>query len=242
MNIVILMAGQSEDFKEKGYHYPKYLLELENEPLILKIVKSLNRLEGKRTFILRKEDQEAFYLGDTLKILCPDAEIIQVERTTKGAACTVLLAIESIQNDQELLVVNGDQLIVADLAEAVEHFRSRKLDGGIITFPSVHPHWSYVLLDKNGYVVQTSEKRPISNMATAGCYYYRHGSDCVAACMSVVERDASINGFYYISSTYNELILRQKCIGVYGIDRCSYISFATVQMYESYMVQQGVRS
>jgi len=238
MNIVVLLAGDSEDFKENGHLYPKYLLEIKHEPLIQKVIKSLETLGANLNFIIRKEDNDKFYFGDTLKILSPKSNIITVENTTKGAVCTALFAIEHINNDKELLVVNGDQLIKADIKAIIEDFRSRKLDGGIITFQSVHPKWSYVLLDENNLVVQTSEKRPISNMATAGCFYYKKGSDFVKACMSVIEKDVNTNGLYYISSTYNELILEMKKIGIYEIPRKDYVSFSTYQMYLDYIAQK----
>ena len=38
MNVIALMAGDSNDFKEKGYTYPKYFLELDNKPLVQNIV------------------------------------------------------------------------------------------------------------------------------------------------------------------------------------------------------------
>lgn len=238
MNIVVLLAGSSDDFIEKGHSYPKYLLEIQNEPIIQRVIKSLETLGAKINFIIRKEDNDKFYFGDTLKILSPKANVIEVENTTKGAACTALFAIEEINNDKELLVINGDQLIKADINLAVEDFRKRKLDGGIITFNSVHPRWSYVLLNDDGTVAQTSEKRPISNNATAGCYYYKKGSDFVKACMSVIEKDVQVNGLYYISSTYNEMILEQKKIGTFEIARKDYISFANFQMYENYITQR----
>lgn len=49
------------------------------------------------------------------------------------------------------------------------------------------------------------------------------------------KKRCSANGSYYISSTFNELILRQKKVGVYKIDKKEYISFATTQMYENYI-------
>lgn len=238
MNIVVLLAGSSEDFKEKGHFYPKYLLEIHNKPIIQRVIESLETLGGSINFVIRKEDNDKFYFGDTLKILCPKANVIEVENTTKGAVCTALFAIEQVNNDKELLVLNGDQLIKADLAEAVADFRKRKLEGGIVAFQSVHPRWSYVLLNEDGSVAQTSEKRPISNMATAGCYYYQKGSDFIKACMAVIEKDVQVNGLYYISSTYNEMILEQKKIGIYEIPRKDYISFANYQMYESYLSQK----
>lgn len=235
MNIVILMAGTGKDFEEQGHSYPKYLLEIQNKPIIQRVVESLKNLGSNVICIIRKEDQERFFLGDMMKILCPEVKVITVENLTKGAVCTALFAIEDINNDEELLVLNGDQLIKANLFTAIADFRNRKLDGGIVTFKSVHPRWSFAALDAEGLVVETSEKRPISDNATAGCYYYAKGSDFVRACFSVIEKDAETQGFYYISATYNELILEQKKIGIFEIPRKDYISFANYQMYENYL-------
>ncbi len=235
MNIVILMAGAGKDFEEQGHSYPKYLLEIQNKPIIQRVVESLKNLGSNVICIIRKEDQERFFLGDMMKILCPEVKVIAVENLTKGAVCTALFAIEDINTDEELLVLNGDQLIKANLFTAIADFRNRKLDGGIVTFKSVHPRWSFAALDAEGLVVETSEKRPISDNATAGCYYYAKGSDFVRACFSVIEKDAETQGFYYISSTYNELILEQKKIGIFEIPRKDYISFANYQMYENYL-------
>lgn len=235
MNIVVLMAGAGKDFEEQGHSYPKYLLEIHNKPIIQRVVESLRNLGDNIICIIRKEDQEKFFLGDMMKILCPQVKVITVENITKGAVCTALFAIEEINNDEELLVINGDQLIKSNLYQAIADFRKRNLDGGILTFKSVHPRWSFVALDENNLVIETSEKRPISNNATAGCYYYAHGKDFVNACFNVIEKDESLNGMYYISSTYNEMILEQKKIGVFEIPRKDYISFANYQMYESYL-------
>lgn len=238
MNIVILMAGASKDFEEQGHSYPKYLLEIHNKPIIQRVVNSLEKLGDKIICIIRKEDQEKFFLSDMMKILCPNVKIITVQNMTKGAVCTALFAIEAVDNDEELLIINGDQLIKSDISKAIEDFGNRKLDGGIITFKSVHPRWSFVALDKNNLVIETSEKRPISNHATAGCYYFNKGKDFIKACFAVIEKDANTNGFYYISSTYNELILEQKKIGTFEIPRKDYISFSNYQMYETYLANR----
>ena len=239
MNIIVLLAGSSADFTEKGHAYPKYLLEIDNKPIVQRVIESLKCLDNvSLNFLIRKEDSEKFYLGNTIKILAPNANIIEIENTTKGAACTALYAIDQIDNDDELLVINGDILIKSELKEPIELFRANNYDGGILTFNSVHPRWSYVLLDENSLVIQTSEKRPISNNATVGCYYYKKGSDFVKACMQVIEKDVQTQGLYYISSTYNELILEQKKVGTFEIPRKNYISFANYQMYEHFLAQR----
>ena len=235
MNIVILMAGSSQDFIDKGHFYPKYLLEIQNEPIIQRVINSLSEIGGSLSFIIRKEDNEKFFLGNAIKILAPESSVIVVESLTKGAVCTMLFAIDQINNENELLILNGDQLIRRDINKALDNFRKRDLDGGIVVFRSVHPRWSYVLLDESDLVMQTSEKRPISNIAAAGCYYYKKGADFVRSALSVIRKDVSIQGNYYTSSTYNELILEQKKIGVYEIPKDDYISFSSYQMYENYL-------
>jgi dTDP-glucose pyrophosphorylase len=233
------MAGSTKDFNEHGHIYPNFLLEIQNKPLIQRIIESLNGLASKIIFIIRKEDNEKFYIGDIIHQLEPKGCVITVDGMTKGAVCTALFAIDQINNDDELLVINGDQLIKADLHDAIDVFHEKKADAGIIVFKSIHPRWSYVLQDSMGDVVQTSEKRPISNLATAGCYWYKRGKEFIASCFSVIEKDVQVQGNFYISSTFNELILKQKKICCYEIPRKDYVSFATYQMYENFISHRG---
>ena len=235
MNILILMAGNTKDFEEKGYSYPKYLIEIQNKPMIQRTIESLNKVGEKIICVIRKEDQEKYFFGDTIKILCPNCNIIEVVGETKGATCTALFAIDEINNDEELLIVNGSQFIKTDITPAITDFRKRNLDGGIITINAVHPKYSSVLLDENNFVLQTSEKRPISNIASTGCCYFKKGADFIGAAFSSIEKDVSTQGLYYISSTFNEMILNSKKIGVYEIPKKDYISFANYQMYENYL-------
>ena len=235
MNIIVLMAGPSKNFEDQGYVYPKYLLEMNGEPIIQRVVDGLKPLNANVSFVVRKEDDDKAYIASTLQILSPGCSIYKVGEETQGAVCSALFAIDSINNDDELIILNGDQLVKNGLSEAVEEFRKKEYTGGVIVFRSVHPRWSYVALDENGLVNETSEKRPISNMATAGCYYFRHGKDFVNAAFNTIRKDVNYGGKYYICSTYNELILSQQKVGVYEINKKDYISFATPQMYENYL-------
>ena len=217
MNILILMAGSDKDFCEKGY--PKYLIEIQNKPMIQRTIELLETVGDNITCIIRKEDQDKYFLGDTLKILCPTCKIIEVAGN----------------NDEELLLINGSQLIKTDIKPAIEDFRKRNLDGGVVTINAVHPKYSSVLLDENNLVVQTSEKRPISNMASTGCCYFKKGSDFVGAAFSTIEKDVNTQGQYYISATFNEMILNNRKIGIFEIPKKDYLTFSNYQMYEKYL-------
>ena len=71
---------------------------------------------------------------------------------TEGAACTTLLAEEFINNDKPLLLANSDQFVEWDSNEFMYSMIGDNVDGGILTFKSSHPKWSYAKLDNNGFV------------------------------------------------------------------------------------------
>lgn len=235
MKIVIPMAGADERFKQYGFPFPKPVAEIDGKPLIEHAFKCLRMTpEADFTFVIRKEDDQRFHLGDVLRLLDPDCAVITVEGETAGAACTVMLAVEQIDNDEELVIANGDQILGFDLNSVVTGFRERNLDAGTVVFDSVHPRWSFVKTDAEGHVIEAAEKRPISRYATAGIYYFRKGSDFIAAAKSMIHKGASVNGGFFVCPAFNELILQQKKIGIHQIERDDYVSLATPQAVEEY--------
>lgn len=235
MKIVIPMAGPDERFRQHGFPFAKPVVEIDGRPLIEHALDCLRLTpEADFTFVIRKEDDLRFHLRDVLRLLAPDCTIITADGETAGAACTVMLAVEQIDNDEELLIANGDQILDFDLNRVIEGFRARGLDAGTVVFDSVHPRWSFVKTDAQGQVIETAEKRPISRNATAGIYYFRKGSDFIAATKAMIHKGASVNGGYFVCPSFNELILKQKKIEVHQIDRDRYISLATPQAVEEY--------
>lgn len=235
MIAIVPMAGGDAAFREQGYGYCKSLIEVGGKPLVEHVWENLRSLPADQfVFLVRKEDCQRFHLADVIRLLDPRAVVVQVEEPTGGAACTVLLAIEQIAGADELVVTNGDQLIVGHFGSAVGQFRKRDLDGGTIVFDSVHPRWSFVLTDEDGLVIEAAEKRPLSRMATAGFYYFRRGADFIEAACAMVRKDAHVNGQFYVCPVFNEMILRGARIGVARIDRDAYLSLATPQNVEEY--------
>lgn len=144
------------------------------------------------------------------------------------------MAAEFIDNDDELIIFNGDQVLECDLKSIVKKFRAENWDGGIITFESVHPRWSFVRLDEKNFVIETAEKDPISNHATAGFYYFKRGKDFVASVKAMIHKDASVNGVYYVCPAYNEMIIRQKIIGCVEVDGSDYYPLTTPKEVDEY--------
>jgi dTDP-glucose pyrophosphorylase len=234
MNVLVPIAGP-DTFREHGYAYTKNLVEIAGLPLIQHVFENLRTIPDARfLFVMQKEEAQSFHLANVVRLLDPTARAIICEGKTAGAACTALLAIEWINNDQELLIANGDQLIRGGCRDFIDQLRGSGLDAGTLVFESVHPRWSYVRLNDDGLVIEAAEKRPISRNATAGVYYFRRGRDFVDAAQAMIRKDASVNGLFYVCPTFNELVLRQMRVGVVRIPREDYISLATPQNVEHY--------
>jgi dTDP-glucose pyrophosphorylase len=232
-----LMAGGDEAFKDPGYRFPKNLLEIDARPMVQHVIESVQGLlvdGGHLACAVQRDEDQQFHTGDVIRLLEPRTVVVQVPGATQGAACTALLAIEHLDLDDELIVLNGDQVLMADLPAIVDGFRKGGMDAGTLVFDSVHPRWSYVRCGSNGCVAEAAEKRPISRMATAGIYWFRRAADFVDAAMSMIRKDASVDGRFYVCPTFNELILKDRQIGVCALERSQYFSLATPRGVDSY--------
>jgi dTDP-glucose pyrophosphorylase len=67
-------------------------------------------------------------------------------------------------------------------------------------------------------VLETAEKKVISNNATAGIYYFKHGKDFVKAAQAMIHKGCHHNGEYYVCPAFNELILDGKKIYTYEVE------------------------
>jgi dTDP-glucose pyrophosphorylase len=220
LNIVIPMAGEGSRFKEKGYTFPKPLIEINGKPMLQVIVENIRpRQPHTFTFICRKEHYEKYSLHALLTLIAPACNVVTVSHLTEGAACTVLLAAEHFNNDAPLMIANSDQFVDFDINRFLDDSVKRNLDGNILTFHASHPKWSYAKLDEDNLVMEVAEKRPISTHATVGIYYYRTGKMFFDAATSMIEKNIRINNEFYVCPVYNEMILSGQKISIYEIDQ-----------------------
>jgi dTDP-glucose pyrophosphorylase len=222
------MGGKSLFFDDKRFVFPKPLLEIQGKTMIQHVIEYLNKIEGQKRFIfiINQQDADKYHLDNVVALLTDESSvIIHQQGDTKGAVCSALLAIDYIDTDAPLVISNADQIIDAGVNEAIAEFRGKGADGGAICFESVHPQWSYVFADPTGLILETAEKRPISRNAIAGFYFYKHGRDFVRSAMRCIEKDVNVQGRYFISMAFNEMILEGKSIRMVKIPNSAYHSF-----------------
>ena len=212
------MAGRGSRFLNAGYKVPKPLIEIHGTPMIKLVVDNLmTKQEHRFIFIAQKQHIEQYDLIPKLKSYAKNVEVIAVDGITEGQICTVLLALKFFDNEEPLMTANSDQYIDIDINEYLDAIESNKYDGMIMTMDSSDPKWSYARVNERGLVVETAEKKVISNNATVGIFNFYRGKDLIHSAKQMIRDNIRVNGEFYTCPAYNYLIKEGKNIGIYPI-------------------------
>jgi HAD superfamily hydrolase (TIGR01509 family) len=218
LNVLIPMAGAGSRFESAGYTFPKPLIDVEGKPMIQVVVENLN-MDANFIYIVQKKHREKYNLDTLLNLITNNCKIIEVDGITEGAACTTLLAKELINNETPLVMANSDQFIDWDSNEFMYKMNETNCDGGILTFKSTHPKWSFVKIDEFGNVTEVAEKKPISDIATVGVYFWKKGSDYVKYAEQMIDKNIRVNNEFYVCPVFNEAISDRKKIKIFNINK-----------------------
>ena len=225
MNVVIPMAGAGKRFLDNGISTPKPLVDVFGKSMIQRVVESLD-IEGNFIFIVRKEHYDEFDLNSMLNKIAPGCSIVIADELTQGAACTVLLAKDYIDNNSPLLICDSDSLVYFEK----KLLNNYLIDGAVLTFKDTKPSWSYVEASKS-----VQEKNPISNYASSGRYYWKHGKEFVYYAEKMIQEDLRVNGEFFVSPVYNLAIAQNKYIMNIMVD--DFFNLGTVADLNEYVAK-----
>ena len=220
-NIVVPMAGRGSRFLEQGYTDSKPFIDVDGKPMIQRVIENLNFEfdENYKVIILcQKEDFDNYNFEIFPEIFGHDnIEVVQIDGITEGAACTLLLAKEYIDNDVPMLSFNTDQMIDYDVEGTFNKMKA--VDGRIPCFWGDSEDWSYAKTDNQGRVTEVAEKKVISNDATAGYYYWSKGSDFVKYAEEMINANDRVNNEFYVAPVYNYAVKDGKNICITQVDK-----------------------
>jgi hypothetical protein len=233
LNVLVLAAGPPA--AESNDAYPVWLGEV-GESLVLERQARQLSFSPKTHFVFafRQQDVETYHLADIVKQIAPESALVSIKRPTQGAACTALLTINEVELENELIIVSATDQIDVDYAEAVESYRTRGADAGVMTFESLHPRYSYVRLGADGWVQEVAEKRPISRTANAGFYWFKRAADFFECAQEMILKDVQVQDRFFIAPTLNEMILKQKKIATYPLEANQYHPVKVANQVEAY--------
>ena len=236
MQVLVPISSRTKFFPEDEYFFPKPLIEIDGKPMIQCVIENIKNYVSnpKFIFIIDSMDCSKFSLDRMLSILGGEnSVVIQKNTETAGALCSALLAIDFLEPNEPLLISNSDTILSDVIDDRLALLTHPKTDAGVFTFKSVHPRWSYVRGDGDR-IQQVYEKEVISNQAIAGLYYFKNTSDFIQAAQEVIINDVSLDGSYYISSTLNQIILRNKSVKSVQLEPSQVHTFYSPEAIEMY--------
>jgi dTDP-glucose pyrophosphorylase len=209
---IIPMAGAGRRFVQAGHHLPKYALRARGRPLLAWALDSLPLQQFSRLVLIAQ--REAVADADPMALLdrataARVTDLILLDGLTAGQADTVCAARAHI-DERPLLVFNCDThfaspTLAARLAAAADDPAACG-DGLLGSFAGQGTHWSFARVGADGVVLETAEKRRISDHCLTGLYHFTRGSDFLQACESPVTEA----GERYIAPLYNVLIAQGR--------------------------------
>lgn len=235
VNVLIPMSGNGKRFRDAGYILPKPLIDIYGKPMIQWVVDNLN-IDANFIFIVQKDHNEQYNITSILKMMVPDCRVIIEKGAINGAACSALLAKEFIDNNKHLLIANSDQFISNfDIAKFIYSAVSKNVDASILTFIRHNdPKWSY-LREENGFIVEVAEKKPISDLATIGLYFWNKGSDFVKYAEQMIKANDKTNNEFYVVPSFNWMLKDNKKIISHMIDVEDFWGLGTPEDLEKFI-------
>lgn len=239
MQLLVPISSRTSFFPEADYYFPKPLIEISSKPMIQLVIEQLkfNFAFDKLIFVVDEFDCDKFSVDKLIKLTAGSSStVIKRKGPTAGALCSALLAIDSLELEEPLIIANSDMLLNGPVGQKFEQLLKQDPDAAVFTFESIHPRWSYVLGDGKGQVLQTFEKEVVSKNAIAGTYYFKTANQFIKYAEAVILNDVQQDGNFYISSTLNECILtggKVNYIDIGANNVASFYSPASIREFEA---------
>jgi hypothetical protein len=235
--IVIPMAGLSSRFFNAGYVLPKYMLDAHGQTLFAHAVNSFSLYFDTHFFLFIVRDlydTEYFVQKECNKLGIKNYQIIVLYNNTNGQADTVRLGLKAANIlNQSITIFNIDTFrpgfIFPDFIE--------NCDGYLEVFKGQGDNWSFVkAIDNSQRVIETAEKKPISNLCSTGLYYFKSSDNFMCAFEKESKKDSSelCNGEIYVAPMYNDLIKNNKDIRYHLIHDNEVIFCGVPEEYENF--------
>lgn len=235
------MAGMSSRFSNAGYELPKYMLQAHGKSLFSFAIESFRHYFNNTEFLFIARDidnTENFINKEVINIGIKNFSIVILNNLTSGQAETVYLGLEKakVHQSKPISIFNIDTY---RKNFTFPHFLNlNKIDGFLEVFIGKGENWSYVKPGsklKNS-VLETSEKRPISNLCCTGFYHFKN-VELFNKTFKKYSQDQSIQlvrNELFIAPMYNLIINSGGDIRYQKILKKDIFIFGTPEEYENF--------
>jgi NDP-sugar pyrophosphorylase family protein len=244
MHVIIPMSGLGQRFIDKGYLEPKFLINVENKPIIEHVI-NLFPFEDKFTFIINDLHAKTTDIINILKKLKPKCNIHIVSvNNRKGPVDAVLQSEKYIDNDEEVIISYCDYGTKWNYTKFKEEIKFKNIDGAIACYRGFHPHMlgsdSYAFVkESNNFMIKIQEKKSFTDnrmneYASNGTYYFKKGEYVKKYFLDLIKLNQPINNEFYVSMVYNLMKSDGKKILIFEIDKM--LQWGTPKDLEEYLL------
>ena len=236
MTIIIPMAGLSSRFTKAGYTLPKYMLYVLNRSLFNIAVSSFEAYFKTSSFVFIARDvfdTKTFIEKECDLLGIQNYRVVMLSEPTRGQAETVLKGLDGadVNSNESILIFNIDTF----RPNYIFPERLQNADGYLEVFKGGGSNWSYAktVNSDDSKVIETAEKKEISDNCSTGIYYFKKASLFKDAYERSLN-DPSLKELY-VAPVYNYLIKDGKDIRINVIKRDEVIFCGVPQEYEDYL-------
>jgi RpiB/LacA/LacB family sugar-phosphate isomerase len=209
-NLLLPIAGEAQRFLDAGYTMPKPLILANHKHVIDWSLESVDYSECNLIFIVRLDHIYNFSIDKILKQKFGDEiQIVVLDKITRGALETCVLAEQYIDNDIPLLIYTPDVYFEPQFKPSTIPNDS---EGFLLTFLANSADHSYSQCDINGKVSRVVEKEVISEHANVGLYYFNSGKEFLKYGKEVIDNNMLVKNEFYIAPMYNLMIRDGKYV------------------------------
>lgn len=228
LHLIVTVAGAGSRFAELGLDRPKPVIELLGKPFFQWAAESvLRRIDDvSLTFVSLAEHK----LREQFIQVYPDAAVLELPKPTTGAAETAWCGAQSVPDGEPVGFLDCDLSFDAPtLPATLGEFRRGNMDGALCVFQSQSPNYSYAIMNQDGLVTGTVEKRAASPWAIAGLYLFANVGIFNNA-YDTYRHECPYNELF-MSGVYNVAASSGLAIGLVPVER--YVSFGTPEEYKA---------
>lgn len=215
------MTGNGSRFRAAGYERLKPFIEIQQKTMIEWVVSMFRSTNTRIVFICRQEHLENLpYVKQTLTIIAPEAEIVEVKDWQKlGPVADVLQCVDIIDPQLPILVSYCDYYMHWNFTEFIQQAKDLNCEGAIPCYTGFHPHlipqknlYASCKVDDNQFLLEIKEKfswteDKTRTLHSPGAYYFKNKEILrTYFTKSMQNKLEAINGEFYVSMVYNHMI------------------------------------
>lgn len=237
--LLIPMAGLGSRFTHAGYTIPKPFLQVRSQPMFLSAWEDLPYC-SKNVFVFRADMPGSEGLSEFVRKV-PGVKLLGLHEKTEGQACTCLLGLDDIGDDESLTIGACDNGLRYD-ADCFEALWREDVDIIVWTirgYPGAikNPHmYGWADVDSRGYIQRVFVKKPLMCLnydpILTGAFTFRRTGDFRQSVRKMIKREGRVNNEFYVDECINDAIGLGLNVRIFDVD--AYLCWGTPEDLMTY--------